>query len=252
MRLVVAIVVAMLLTSQAWAGNVWPEAGLYAARSLVSGSGAATRGDAVISCFRRVLVKVSGDPSLLEDERVLPFEPLAAAMVEDFAYQDRMSDIPHHDEQGTRDRPFDVSMSFEPAKVDAVLTLLGSLPYRGPRPKLVVRVMVEDRGARFPLTADAEADEQQREALLAAADRFAMRVVLPDSTAIGAPAADAAVLSGTLVWDEAAFGWVGKWRFAWKGLRGGAREWGISGVSFDDAMRDAVGGSLAALAGYPR
>jgi hypothetical protein len=246
---VIRLLVAMLLlTPCAWAGNVWPAAELYEARAIVSGSGAATRGDAIVTSFRRVLVKVSGNPALLEDPRVDPLDALAAGMVEDFAYQDRMSDIPHHDEQGTRDRPFDVAVHFDAAKIDAALVFVDERPYRGPRPKLFIRIAVDDHGATFPLTADAEADERQREALLAAAERFGLRVVLPDSTAITPPPNGEAVLSGRLFWSEGAAGWVGVWRLDWPG---GARDWSISGVSFDDAFRDAVGGSLRAFAGLP-
>jgi hypothetical protein len=227
------------------AAPVWPPAGLYDARTIISGSGEATRTDAIVASFRRVLVKVAANPDLLDDKRVEPFEALAPGMVEDFAYQDRMGDMPHHDEQGMRDRPFDFVAHFDPAKIDAVLVLLGETPYRGPRPKLDIRIGVDDRGSRFPLTADAEADEQQRESLLAAADRLAVRVALPDSTRIAPPPAGATVLSGTLVWSEADFGWVGTWRLDWPG---GMHAWSIRGVSFDEAFRDALGGSLRALA----
>jgi hypothetical protein len=239
----------LLFALPARAESVWPGTDLYEGHTIVSGTTPATRGGAIVQAFRRVLVKVSGDPSLGDDPQADPFDAMAATMVEDFAYQDRLSDVPRHDEQGTRDRPFDFAAHFDRARVNAVLVLLGRRPYLAPRPPLVIRVTVEKDGHRFPMTADAADDEQQREALLAAAERFGMRVVLPDSTRITRPSADAVVLSGTLVWQAATFGWSGAWHLDAPG-RSLPRDWTITGVSFDEAFRSAVGGSLAVLAGH--
>ncbi len=240
-----ALVALLLIPFPAWAVPVWPVPGLYEARAIVTGTRPETRAEGIITCFRRVLVKVSGDPSLLDSPLAAPFDALAATMVEDLAYQDRMGDEPHHDEQGTRDRPFDLTVHFDPQRIDATLTLMGEAPYRGPRPPVVIRVTVDDHGNRFPMTADGEADEQQREALLAASDRFGLRVVLPEAGRPTPP--NTASLSGTLVWSDAAFGWVGSWQFDWPG---GSRAWTVSGVSFDEAFRNALGGGLAALSGH--
>ena len=268
MRWIVAMLLLLAGPARAQPVDVWWP--LYEGRAIISGTTSETRGDAVVQAFRRVLVKMSGDPSLLEDARVGPFDAMAAGMVEDFFYRDRMGDEPHHDEQGTRDRPFDFTAHFDQEKINATLTLLGRKPFLLPRPKLVIRITVEKDGHRFPMTADAEDDEQQREALLAAAERFGMRVVLPDSTNIAPPSAGAFVLSGTLVWRPAEGGWAGRWHFqpgqpragtttfellnSFPGLPAGARprDWTITGVSFDDAFRDAVGGSLATLAGVAK
>src|SRR5947209_19670991 len=100
-------------------------------------------------------------------------------MVQDVAYVDRMSDIALHDEQGSRDRPFDLRVAFDPARVDAALGELGVAPWRGPRPPLLALVAITRRdGSRLTMTADGLKGGREREALLAAAERFGMRVIL--------------------------------------------------------------------------
>jgi hypothetical protein len=215
----------------------------YRAETIVSGTVAETRADGLARCLRDVLVKASGDPRLLDDPRIDALEGKAADLVEDFAYVDRMSDLPHHDEQGSRDRPFTLIAHFSPPKIEAVLARLGEGPWQGERPPLLIRVTIRDRtGASFPMTADADADERLREALLGAADRYGMRVVLP-------PAAprDGVGLTGALAWSDVDFGWNGDWRIAWDGSD---YRWAIHGVSFDGAFRNAVLGAMAVLAGH--
>lgn len=189
---------------------------------------------------------LSGNPALADDDRVALLDPLAASMVEDIAYQDRMSDQPHHDEQGTRDRPFDLTVHFDPARIDGALALLGERAWIGPRPRVIVKADIRDHAAQFPLSADGESDERHREALLAASDRFGLRVVLAplEGSAATLPSV---TLSGQLVWDESQFGWVAAWRL--DGL-GATRHWKIAGVSFDDAYRVGVSGALAVLSGH--
>jgi hypothetical protein len=241
-------VAAMLCALPAGAAPVWPESSLYAARAYVTGTRAETRQDGILTAFRRVLIKVSGNPSLADDDRVTSLEPLAAAMVEDLAYQDRMSDEPHHDEQGTRDRPFDLSVSFDPTRIDAALALLGEKPWTGPRPRLLVHADIDDRGAKFPLSADGETDERHREALIAAADRFGMRVALTPLEGAGPmQGTNTVALRGSLTWDDSQFGWVAEWRLE---ASGATRRWKITGVSFDDAYRAGVAGALAVLSGH--
>ena len=48
---------------------------------------------------------------------------LAAAgdYVASFTYRDRLEGIPIHDEQGTYDRPHDLTVNVDPAKIDAAL-----------------------------------------------------------------------------------------------------------------------------------
>jgi hypothetical protein len=218
--------------------------------AIVTGTRQETRAEGLAHALRDVLVKRSGDPALLHDPRVDPLEAKAADMVEDYLYLDRMSGEPKHDEQGTRDRPYTLIARFAPAKIDAALAELGDRPWLARRPKLLVRIMITDsKRASFPLTADGDNDERQRQALLAAASRFGMHVVLePMGKAAADTPPDTLVITGTLRWSDTDPGWAGTWRI------GGdqATTWGIKGVSFDDAFRDLVWGAMAVASGHER
>ena len=258
-----ALAASLLLPARLPAQPVGSVASLYQCRVIVTGTDMRNRPVGMAQCLRRVLAKVSGDPALADDPRLDEVASRAGALVESFAYFDRMSDIPHHDEQGSRDRPFDLVAEFDPAKVDAALAALGSAPWRN-RPALVIAVSVKDQdGSEYMLSADGADGERQREALFDAADRFGLRVVLLATQDL--PARDAtgpeivaraartvrstelAALTGTLVWSEADTGWVGAWHVAGDGREG---SWGIRGVSFDDAFRNAIGGAAAVLSGH--
>src|SRR6202165_6151930 len=98
---------------------------LYEAQAIVTGQGEPERLRALPDCLEDVLVKVSGDPRLIGDRRLLPLKANAENFVASFRYHDRMAGLPVHDEQGTRDRPYDMIVSFDEAKTDAALRSLG-------------------------------------------------------------------------------------------------------------------------------
>jgi hypothetical protein len=219
---------------------------LYEGEAIVSGTVLETRSDGLAECLRHVLVKLSGNPALADDRRVDALGAKAATLLDSLAYIDRMSDSPHHDEQGTRDRPFTLIARFDPARTDAALARLGERPWRGARPVLAIDIMVHDHGADYPMTADGDNGERQREALLAAARLYGMVVALPAT--MGVPKHPAGIaLHGTLSWSDAAPGWVGQWHMSWRGRE---QSWGISGVSFDEAFRNAVAGAMGLLSGH--
>ena len=213
---------------------------LLQSRTIVTGTRAETRAEALALGLRDVLAKRSGNPSLLEDPRV---DALGAPdMVEDYLYLDRMSDLPRHDEQGSRDRPFVLVAHLSRAKVDAALAGLGEQPWLTERPALLVRVVIVDRNSSYPLTADGDNDERHRQALLAAAERYGMHLALaPLHAALALPGS--LEVTGTIRWSDADYGWVGDWR-------SGNRIWGIKGVSFDAAYRNLVQGAMAIASGH--
>jgi hypothetical protein len=229
---------------------------------IVTGTDMRSRPAGLSRCLLQVLAKVSGDPRLASDAHAQAATENAGDLVESIAYFDRMSDLPMHDEQGSRDRPFDLVVRFDPARVDALLASLGHKPWRTTRPALVVAIDVRDqRGGAFPLTADGIFGARQREALFAAGERFGMRIVLlpelgqPDGETSKAPLDRAkatihdvplALLTGRLAWSNADYGWVGTWR-----LQDGTSEasWEVRGVSFDEAFRNAIGGAAEVLSG---
>jgi hypothetical protein len=219
----------------------------YQGSAIVSGTTMATRPEGLSRALADVLVKVSGNPALRDDPRVAKLD--AVAMLQDYAYLDRQTDLPRRDEQGSRDRPYTLIAHFDPVRVDAALKELGEKPWTGERPPLFIRVAVQGPHGNFRMTAEGDDDERHRQALLAAAEHFGMRVILPPAEhAEDAKApAGAVVLNGTLVWSDPAFGWVGKWRLDWQGK---PHEWSIEGVSFDMAFRNAILGSMAAMTGH--
>jgi hypothetical protein len=89
-----------------------------------------------------------------------------------------------------------------------------------------------------------------REALIER-ERLAYDALAAKTPPALAPAAKAAggdaTLSGTLVWTESALGWSASWRMAGQGKD---YRWGVSGVSFDDAFRNAIDGALKILSGH--
>lgn len=220
--------------------------GLYESRAITTGTDERARPAALAACLAQVLAKVSGNPALLDDPRVAALGPAAPGLLAGLAYLDRMSDIPRHDEQGTRDRPYDLLARFEPAGIDAALFGLGEIPWLAgrDRPPVLADITIAPRGgAPLPLRADTDADERHRAALLDAADRFGIPVLLRPLDG-PAPRA-AATLRGTLAWQGD--GWAAAWTLAWAGQ---LHAWDIRGVSFDDAYRNAVAGTAAALSGH--
>lgn len=231
---------------------------LYRARAFVTGQGEAERARGFALALDEVLVKVSGDLSLRSDRRLTPIEAGAAQLVASFDYHDRMSGIPVHDEQGTRERPFDLTVTFDPAGIDRALRSLGRKAWAGRRPKLVVLLQIKDAAVAYTLASDGEHGFGQRLSLVAAAEQRGVPIVLPTTAALsgigpGDGSARAArlggdlALTGDLHWRGQ--GWQARWRLAW---HGGRYRWGSDAVSFDDAFRRAMDGALQILSGHGR
>jgi hypothetical protein len=242
-------------------------AGLYQGRTLVTGRTVEGRAPAIVRCFTEVLVKVSGDARLLGDPRVGAVAGRAPALVRDFRYRDLMAGLPVNDEQGTRDRPYELTVNFDPAGVDAALHALGRKPWTAARPRLVVLLGVQQGALSYLLDSDGVRGAGMREALADAAERVGLPVLLP-SQAVLAPyglsaatwpppdrplleaAARAAggglALAGRLVWSEKALGWIADWQLA---AQGKTHRWQVRGVSFDDAFRSATRGAAQILSG---
>src|SRR5689334_5132381 len=160
MRLALFLI-ALLLPAAAATG----EDALYRATAFVTGQGEAERARGEALCLEEVLVKVSGDPSLRDDADLPPLQADAGRLVRSFRYRDRMSGIPVHDEQGTRERPFDLTVTFDPAKIDAALAQLHRKPRREPRPRLAVLLGVRDATSSYVLAADGARGLGQRQSL---------------------------------------------------------------------------------------
>jgi uncharacterized protein len=263
-----ALVVALLLPAPAGGARGAELDELYRAQTIVTGQGEENRAGGFATTLETVLVKVSGDPRLIGDPRVEAMAREAGSSVEAFRYRDRMEGIPVHDEQGTRDRPYDLFVSFDSGRIDAMLRSLGRERWPLPRPRVAVFLGVENGPTRYVLASDGKRGRDQREALAAAAEGLGMPLALPSEAALAeaglgleaVAAADAAsletaaravgggvALAGSLVWNDQALGWVADWRLAANGRTSG---WRISGVSFDDAFRNGMRGAAQILSGH--
>jgi uncharacterized protein len=266
-RLTLALCAFMVLWSDGSIGQPGGVSDIYTTRAVVTGTDERNRPLGFKLCFEDVLVKVSGDASILSDRRFAALAAVAGQYVSTFSYRDRFEGKPVHDEQGTYDRPHFLTCQFDPQKIDNVLKMLGRKPWLGHRPRLVMVLSVHGRTNSGLLSRDGVFDPDMREALANAAQRYGLTVNLPlvatlqdnqinIDTAEITPAdrllrvaalSDSELpLVGDLRWSDAALGWVAKWRLAVNGRR---HRWSVSGVNYDEAFRNAVRGAARVLSG---
>lgn len=240
---------------------------LYRAQTVVTGQGEPNRIIGFGACLEDVLIKVSGQPRLASDRRLAALKAKAKEFVRSFDYHDQYAGKPHHDEQGTRDRPYDLMVDFDDSKIDGLLGELGLKPWRGQRPVLGAFIEMQQGPRDFVVAADGAQSDLQRAALTAAAIKRGMRVVLPDTAALTssgitaaelrktapaklialvAPQGGEAALVGRLAWDDNDLGWSTQWQMAWHGKD---YKWQFRGVTFDEAFRRGVAGAAEVLSG---
>ena len=256
-----------LASALAWCVGTMAAAGadLYRAQAVVTGEGEANRIIGFAACLEDVLIKVSGAHKLAGDRRLAAYKSNAKSFVKAFSYHDQFSGKPKRDEQGTRDRPYDLTVDFEESKIDGILKALGLKPWLSHRPLLAVLVEMKQGPKNFIVTADGTHSDLQRDALLAAADRRGMGVVLPSAQALAKLNLDGAglkpvpystlaavaaeqggevALVGQLVWDDRKLGWTTHWQMDWQGRM---HRWQVRGVTFDEAFRRGIGGAAQGL-----
>ncbi|UGY05023.1 DUF2066 domain-containing protein [Bradyrhizobium quebecense] len=262
------VVGALLAVALIWcSGAMAADDNLYRAQTVVTGQGEPNRIIGFGACLEDVLIKVSGQPMLASDRRLAAYKSKAKEFVSSYDYHDQYAGKPHHDEQGTRDRPYDLTVAFDEDKIDGLLAKLGLKPWRSQRPTLGVLVEMLHGPKDFIVTSEGTQSDLQRDALAAAAGKRGMRVVLPETAAltsanvtaagllkmpptqlssIVAPRGGEAILVGQLVWDDKDLGWTTQWRMAW---RGRDYTWRFRGVTFDEAFRRGIGGAAQVLSG---
>lgn len=238
---------------------------MYRASAIVTGTDMRQRPWGFARTLREVLVKSSGDPRLADDPRTAQIAAHADRFVACFSYVDTMAATPLHDDQGTYDRPYKLTVTFIPARIDSLLAQFGDKSWRGERPVVVPVLLVHGRKPPpYVLSAEIPAGVEQRGAFAVAAGRFGLKVRIPSDAELRAcgarvgrlpsapppSGAGEAIVVGTLEWSEALPGWVGKWRMRWHGTD---YAWGISGVNYDAAFRNIVRGvaRVASGAGPP-
>ncbi|MGE0659997.1 MAG: DUF2066 domain-containing protein [Reyranellaceae bacterium] len=245
----IAVLAAALLAGEARAID---PAGLYAGRTIVTGTIEPERGKGLRRIMLDVLIKAAAEPRLAEDPRVPALLERAPDYVTGFEYEDRMKGTPVRDEQGTRDRPHDLTARFDAAKIDAALAQLGLRPWNASRPTLTAFITVRFPDNQFVLAEDSQLGLGQKQALQAAAVRRGMKVVLGGATSKPMPGKEPAngpesyVLEGTLSWQPDTVSWRTDWLLA-SGRQN--RRWSVETTSFDEAFRNGVGEAAATLAG---
>src|SRR6476620_2888590 len=91
---------------------------VYTTRAVVTGKDERNRPLGFKLCFEDVLVKTSGDASIVNDSRVESLAANAGQYISTFSYRDRLEGKPVHDEQGTYDRPHFLTCRFDRQKID--------------------------------------------------------------------------------------------------------------------------------------
>jgi len=222
-----------------------------------------TRRPGFAHCLPEVLVRVSGEPRLEHDPRVADLAAHADALVASYDYSDFLARMqPVHDDQGTGDeRPYDLVVRFDHAKIDAVLRGLGTPPWQGLRPQVVPVLAVKGFTGTYLLSAEVKAGAAQRGSLAAAATQYGLPLRVPSEAELAAwdvaaggfpspwaqPQEGRALVAGTLYFDEAKPGWAGSWRMRWRGTD---YAWGISGVNYDEAFRSLMRGVARVASGH--
>ncbi len=233
---------------------------LYRAQTAVTGQGEANRIIGFAACLEDVLVKVSGAVKVADDPRLAATRSRAGDFVKAYSYHDQMSGTPIRDEQGTRDRPYDLIVDFEATKIDDVLRALGLTPWLSHRPVLAVFVGMDLGATNYIVTADAGLSSvAPRQSLLASSERRGMPIVLPSDEALAKAGIDRAGLAklpisawaaraaelggevalvGQLKWDDSDLAWASEWQMQWQGR---THRWRVRGVTFDEVFRRAIG-----------
>lgn len=240
---------------------------IYVAQAVVTGKDERNRPLGFKLCFEDVLVRASGDETVLNSKRVPALAARAADYIDSFSYFDRLSGRPLHDEQGSYDRPHFLTCHFNPAKIDTVLASLGRRTWKAKRPTLAMIVTVRGRNRDGVLAKDGEFDPDMRESLGNAVQRYGLNVVLPAAEPLRAngitPTAAPGVIDGKaealakvagadqpllgdLAWSDKAHGWIATWRMKARGHR---FTWSARGVNYDEAFRVALRGAMRALSG---
>jgi uncharacterized protein len=265
----VAIIGISLAAALAWSAGASAAAlaDLYRAQTIVTGQAEPNRSIGLAACLEDVLIKVSGALQLMGDPRLAAYKSRAADFVSTYHYHDQMSGTPTRDEQGTRDRPYDLIADFDATKIDDLLKSLDLKPWLSQRPVLAVFVEMEQGTRKYIVTADAKQSDLQRDSLLAAAAKRGVGIVLPDVAALTTSKIDGAELTaipsttlapvaagqgaqaslvGRLVWVDAELGWATEWRMDWQNR---PHQWQARGITFDEAFRRGIGGAARILSG---
>jgi len=240
---------------------------LYRTQAIVTGKGEKNRQLGFRDCLDKVILRVSGDQRLLAKPDIAMLRERAGDLVASFTYRDRMEGVPIHDEQGSYDRPHDLTCFYKPETLDPVLALLDSKPWLTGRPKLALFLAVQDQKREFVLSTDGSESPFMVESFEAAAEPMAISIAIPNSAdleryglifeevRVASPELLGGItkaiggevpLLGSIGWSETDLGWTGHWLLYFQRR---TYQWSVTGVSFDEAFRVAMRGSAQVLSG---
>jgi hypothetical protein len=260
----VLICVAMLLAPSGVARADPAEAALadlYSAVVVVTGrDNLAERERGVREALPKALVRVSGDSGAADRAAMADVLGTAGAMVTGLDYLDRKAGIQISDEQGTRERSFELTVHFDPARVDATLTGLGMRPWHGPRPEVAVALLIDNGHATWLLTRTSDLGYGQRLVVEDVSRELALPARLPERAGGGDPEADLSAALRTaplrLEWRMTATPdgyWTAIWQLSGRtGVAQVKADFAFDHVTFDIAIGDALRATarhLAALSG---
>lgn len=251
-----------LLVALATPAAAFEPSDIYTSQVVVSGQGEANRITGFGICLERVLTRVTGDVTLADKPEAKAAMKTAGDYVAAYSYRDRLEGRPIHDEQGTYDRPHNLTCRFKTAPLDKLIAELGGKPWLMRRPVIAVFLDVEKPAAHYWVAANNARDLAMRQSFGNASNLIALDVVFPPETAafnLGTSELDPASpelkqaaeaaggdlpLAGRLVWSDADHGWVATWALEQGGT---VHRWSVRGVSFDDAFRTALWGAARLL-----
>lgn len=229
--------------------------GLNCATTIITGTEDPERARGIVEVFEEVVVKMSGDDAITASRLLGKAADEPSAMIETIELEDRMKGIPVHDEQGTRERPHFLRICFDRAKLTQLLKSSGSDVW--PEPRLTVRIVlaVETPGGAYIVRREGAEGYGQRLALIDTAAERGLPIRLPDAdSTIGAGEIAAIVdtgeaeankaqptLYGTLALNPGGSDWNATWRLD------DSKVWLAETVSFDDAIREGIGGAIDRL-----
>ena len=205
---------------------------LYRAEAVVTGVFEPERTRGVREALRSVIVKLTGEHELYGDARVDELAVHANSLVVSFEYEDRMKDIPVHDEQGTRDRPHFLRVRFKSVALDKWLAENHLQKWHPPRPRVRVELSVITARGAYTVRRTGSDGYAQREVIKENSVRRGIPVQLPTKTSNGEDK-KAPKLAGTLTLTDRGL-WDIDWAFSHNNR---VARFALRSVTFDYAIR---------------
>lgn len=234
------------------AAHAYEEPGLYSAVVVVTGEdNLEERARGIREALPLVLTKLTVDGALAQHAVENGMTEDAATLVDSFSYHDRKEGVQISDEQGTRERSFELTVTFDRRKIDAMVASLGGKVWTSKRPRVGIVLMIDDGASAYVLTQTSERGYGQRWAMEDAADALALPLDLPAaSTGETAESALPALLPNTPLRLEGRMKVTpeGYWDTHWHltGLSVDER-FASAGVTFDTAIEEALRQSARVL-----